>query len=116
MQSGKNTFLRNVCAESDFDNKTGDKNGQNKIEPKSYKHQNLIGKGKTKKSAIEEQESDRPGPSGWKPRGGSGLNPIDKSELDRSQQRGRGTGSKCALLDDLMGETGVRKASPRKTM
>lgn len=64
---------------------------------------------------IEEQESDKPGPSGWKPRGGSGLKPIDKSELDRPQQRRRGAGSKCALLDDLMGETGVRKASPRKT-
>uniref|UniRef100_A0A8W8IW26 Uncharacterized protein n=1 Tax=Magallana gigas TaxID=29159 RepID=A0A8W8IW26_MAGGI len=111
-QAGKNTVLRYVCAESDIDNKTWNKNGQNKTEPKSYKHQNLNVKGK---SAIEEQESDKPGPSGWKPRRGSGLKPIDKSELDRPQQRRRGAGSKCALLDDLMGETGVRKASPCKT-
>lgn len=78
-----------------------------KIYAKCPKRKSPSGKAQTEVLHEEESDSDCPGPSGWKLGRGS--------EYGEQQARGLGMESKCSVLDDLMAETKLRRASPRKT-
>ena len=78
-----------------------------KIYAKCPKRKSPSGKVQTEVLHEEESDGDFPGPSSWKPGRGS--------EYGEQQARGLGMVSKCAVLDDLMAETKLRRASPGKT-
>lgn len=99
MQSGKNIDASDV--------KAGNETVTKKIYAKCPKRKSPSGKAQTEVLHEEESDSDCPGPSGWKLGRGS--------EYGEQQARGLGMESKCSVLDDLMAETKLRRASPRKT-